>query len=118
MKQNLRFGLPFGRPAALKISTMLLKYPTLGAFFHVFTIETNCIALKKLHFARNDYTVTAVLSELKDYLLHFSLRYIAVFAHFYKTFQVKGHRNVWKFWFWSPPPPSHFDFGDIRREGN
>ena len=28
MKQNLRFGLVLGRPAILKISAILLKYPT------------------------------------------------------------------------------------------
>ena len=40
MKQNLKFGLPLSWPAVLKISTILLKYPTFWAFFQVFTVKS------------------------------------------------------------------------------
>ena len=42
MKSNLRFGLVLDRPALLKISAILLKYPTLeDDFFRIFMDKTN-----------------------------------------------------------------------------
>ena len=50
---EVKIGVAFGRPAVPKISTILQKYPKLGAFFMLswskqIGVSVNCIALKKL----------------------------------------------------------------------
>ena len=46
MKQNLIFGLVFGRLAVLKISVIEQKYATFeGSFFYVFTDKRNRLYL-------------------------------------------------------------------------